>query len=73
MECEAVCPFCFESVSLWIDVGGGLSQDYVEDCAICCRPCRVVVSPTEPMWDIGASEGGEVGPPPLAVQLLRAQ
>lgn len=44
VETEALCPYCFEAVSLWIDVGGGFEQDYVEDCAICCRPCRVIVS-----------------------------
>jgi hypothetical protein len=44
VESDAVCPYCFEPVSLWIDLGGGFEQDYIEDCAICCRPCRVIVS-----------------------------
>ncbi len=26
---------------MWVDLGGGNSQRYVEDCAICCRPCNV--------------------------------
>jgi hypothetical protein len=44
VESDAVCPYCFEAVSVWIDLGGGFRQDYIEDCAICCRPCRVIVS-----------------------------
>ncbi len=43
MESETVCPYCFEPVSVWIDLGGGMQQSYIEDCAICCRPCRVTV------------------------------
>ena len=42
-----MCPYCFEAVSVWIDLGGGYRQDYIEDCAICCRPCRVIVSESD--------------------------
>jgi hypothetical protein len=24
----------------WPDPGGGETQEYVEDCAVCCRPIR---------------------------------
>jgi hypothetical protein len=41
MEALGTCPYCGEPVSVWIDEGGGEAQDYVEDCAVCCRPCRV--------------------------------
>ena len=26
---------------MWIDVGGGIAQHYVEDCQVCCRPMEV--------------------------------
>jgi hypothetical protein len=41
MEVEAYCPYCGERVSLWVDEDGGLAQEYVEDCSVCCRPWRV--------------------------------
>lgn len=43
MEIEVDCPYCGESVSLWIDAGGGGSQQYVEDCSVCCRPIDIRV------------------------------
>jgi hypothetical protein len=44
MEAEANCPYCGEPVSLWLDDGGASSQQYVEDCSVCCRPWQVYVS-----------------------------
>jgi hypothetical protein len=40
---EVTCPYCGETVSIELDVGGGSSQDYVQDCAVCCQPWRVQV------------------------------
>ena len=37
------CPWCGETVEFLIDLGGGDSQDYVEDCEVCCRPWQVSV------------------------------
>jgi Cysteine-rich CPXCG len=37
------CPHCGATVTLTLDPGGGGLQDYVEDCAVCCRPWRVTV------------------------------
>ena len=34
------CPYCGESFETSADVSAG-SQDYVEDCAVCCRPIEV--------------------------------
>jgi hypothetical protein len=39
-----VCPYCGESVELLFDPGGGASQEYVEDCEVCCRPWSVRVA-----------------------------
>jgi hypothetical protein len=41
------CPWCGEPFDLSVDEGGGAHQRYVEDCAVCCRPCVVVVEPGE--------------------------
>lgn len=43
-EAEVTCPYCGESVYLAIDPDGGLAQEYIEDCPVCCRPWRVHVS-----------------------------
>ena len=43
MECESTCPYCNESVTVWVDAGGGTEQNYVEDCPVCCRPWQVLV------------------------------
>jgi len=47
MEVEGSCPYCGEPITLWIDEGGGRSQRYVEDCAVCCRPIEVYASTDE--------------------------
>jgi hypothetical protein len=36
-----VCPHCAEPLETYPDPGGGEDQDYVEDCAVCCRPVRL--------------------------------
>jgi len=38
---HAICPYCGERVELLVDAGGGSTQEYVEDCEVCCRPWRV--------------------------------
>lgn len=45
-ETEAVvmCPYCGEPNEIALDAGSGAVQDYVEDCQVCCRPWRVVVT-----------------------------
>jgi hypothetical protein len=35
------CPYCNETVEIAIDPGGGESQEYVEDCEVCCQPWAV--------------------------------
>jgi len=37
------CPYCGEPLELLIDCSAG-SQQYVEDCQVCCRPMNVFVS-----------------------------
>ena len=43
-EALVVCPYCGEEVEIALDPGGGASQDYVEDCQVCCQPWRVSVA-----------------------------
>ncbi len=40
MEIEAtfICAYCLQQNSIVIDSSGGKTQEYVEDCQICCKP-----------------------------------
>ena len=40
---EVSCPYCGESSELSVDPGGGATQEYVEDCEVCCQPWLVRV------------------------------
>ncbi len=42
-EATVHCPYCGEPVEIGLDPGGGATQEYVEDCQVCCRPWRVSV------------------------------
>lgn len=37
------CPYCNETVEISLDPSGGASQEYVEDCEVCCQPWTVHV------------------------------
>ena len=43
-EATVLCPYCGELNDIALDPGGGRNQEYVEDCQVCCRPWRVMVS-----------------------------
>ncbi|HJQ65817.1 MAG TPA: CPXCG motif-containing cysteine-rich protein [Gemmatimonadales bacterium] len=38
-----LCPHCGEFNEIGLDPGSGATQEYVEDCQVCCRPWRVTV------------------------------
>ena len=38
------CPYCGAENEMALDPGSGATQDYVEDCAVCCRPWQVTVT-----------------------------
>lgn len=42
-EAEVTCLYCGEVITLELDRSSGESQDYVEDCQVCCRPLQVHV------------------------------
>ena len=35
---EYYCAFCGEINTTFVDISSGMSQSYVEDCQVCCRP-----------------------------------
>lgn len=37
------CPYCGENIQLVIDCSES-SQEYIEDCQVCCRPITVFVT-----------------------------
>ena len=41
---DVVCPYCGESITVAVDPGSGEHQEYIEDCAVCCRPWQVTVA-----------------------------
>jgi hypothetical protein len=43
-DAVVICPYCGEGVEIILDPGSGASQDYVEDCEVCCQPWRVSVA-----------------------------
>ena len=42
-EIRVSCPYCGEQIDLLIDTSLE-QQEYIEDCAVCCRPITVNVS-----------------------------
>jgi hypothetical protein len=55
----ASCPYCGVEIELYVDVGGGGRQRYVEDCAVCCRPIEVRASEDEdgaPVVELGRAD-----------------
>jgi DNA-directed RNA polymerase subunit RPC12/RpoP len=43
-EASYVCSACGEEITVPIDLSAGEEQDYVEDCPVCCRPHRLLVT-----------------------------
>jgi hypothetical protein len=41
------CPYCGEEADLEVEDNGPSSEEYVEDCPVCCRPWTVRVSRTD--------------------------
>lgn len=42
-EATYVCDNCGEEIVVPVDLSGGSSQRYVEDCPVCCCPMVIVV------------------------------
>lgn len=35
---DYTCAFCGESNTTFVDLSAGMTQSYIEDCQVCCRP-----------------------------------
>mgnify|MGYP000638653367 CR=1 FL=1 len=44
-EASYICDACGEEIVIPLDLSQGSSQEYVEDCAVCCQPMVVSVEP----------------------------
>lgn len=43
METSYICPSCGEEIVIPVDNAAGRSQEYVEDCPVCCSPVVLTV------------------------------
>ena len=43
LAASVICPYCAEESTIALDPGSGSSQEYVEDCPVCCQPWRVTL------------------------------
>ena len=43
-EAVVLCPYCGEPNEIALDPGSGVTQEDFEDCQVCCRPWRVLVT-----------------------------
>jgi hypothetical protein len=41
------CQYCGVINTVWIDLTIGGKQDFIEDCRICCRPNRLIITNDE--------------------------
>ncbi len=39
-----VCQYCGEENQIWVDLTILEDQDFIEDCEICCRPNRILIT-----------------------------
>jgi len=51
-DAEVTCPFCGATDEIYVDLGGGSCQTYVEDCAVCCHPRVVHVEPGDDAGEV---------------------
>ena len=42
-ESSYICDACGEEIVIPVDLSQGASQQYIEDCPVCCRPSVVYV------------------------------
>ena len=44
IDATFICAFCFQQNETVVDPTGGMHQEYVEDCQVCCRPNMLVIT-----------------------------
>lgn len=52
--CNVTCPYCYSTNTTEIDISAG-SQDYYEDCQVCCAPMELFVD-IDDQGEVGAVE-----------------
>ena len=57
IETSFVCSYCFQVNEIVVDASGGLRQEYVEDCQICCRPNKLTIIVDEDMRNAWVEAG----------------
>ena len=40
-EYDFTCPYCWQPISMLLDLSLDATQTYVEDCEVCCRPIQI--------------------------------
>jgi transposase-like protein len=46
METTVSCPYCGQENVILVDESAGSTQQYVEDCQVCCKPWQIIVATT---------------------------
>lgn len=41
VEKKFKCPYCFERISMLLDLSEDGTQEYIEDCEVCCQPIQI--------------------------------
>jgi transcription elongation factor Elf1 len=41
IEKKFKCPYCFEKISMILDLSENGTQTYIEDCEVCCQPIQI--------------------------------
>ncbi len=54
-EASYLCDGCGEEIVIPVDPSAGMSQEFVEDCPVCCQPNIVRVEIDEDTGDVRAS------------------
>ncbi|WOD40694.1 CPXCG motif-containing cysteine-rich protein [Nodosilinea sp. E11] len=49
---DYTCAFCGETSTTFIDISAGLTQTYIEDCQVCCRPNQLYIAIDDISLDI---------------------
>jgi len=49
---EYMCAFCGETNITFVDLSAGMTQSYIEDCQVCCRPNILYLEVDEDTLDV---------------------
>jgi len=44
---DIICPYCGQRIDIFIDYSGGVHQNYIEDCQVCCQPLQLQIDLSE--------------------------